>query len=114
MFGYDKSMIDEEGKSAYIYNFKNKDTCPMCVLVELAFDLGGNDMVKDRFGFDYKEHFHGGFGCYWQSMFYAQSYGGEKNVDLEQLKKIAKSNFRVVADFTGDNFFLKEANKAEN
>ena len=67
-------MMDEEGESAHVYNFKDKETCPMCKYVDMVFDHGGDKLVKDRYCFSYKEHFHSAFGCYWQYLFYSATY----------------------------------------
>ncbi len=103
--------MNEDRESAFIYNFKEKQTCPMCHFFDLAFDLGGNKLVKDRFGYDYKEHFHDAFGCYWQYLFYSESYNGNTNVDIDELKKEAKNNFKAMAEITGNNFFFKEVKR---
>lgn len=109
-----EDSMGEDGESARIYNFKDKETCPMCILVEFGFDLGGNNLLKDRFAFDYNEHFHGAIGCYWQWLYYGEVYNSDEEPDLDELKKIAKSNFRLLSDLTGDTFFLKEADTIDD
>ena len=107
--------MSEDRESAHIYNFKNKETCAMCKYVDMVFDHGGEKLVKDRYGFSYKEHFHGAIGCYLQYLYYSQCYDGDliEEPDITELAKIAKSDFRLLADFTGDTFFLKEADRAD-
>ena len=107
--------MNEDGESAHIYNFKDKETCPMCKYVDMVFDHGGDKLVQDRYGFSYKEHFHGALGCYWQYLFYSASYDPDylEDPDADELKLIAISNFRELSDFTGDTFFLKEADRPD-
>jgi len=106
----------EDGESAHIYNFKDKETCPMCKYVDMVFDHGGDKLMKKRYGFIYSEHFHGAIGCYWQYLYYSACYDPDydEDPDLEELKLIAISNFRELSDITGDTFFLKEADRPES
>ena len=105
----------EDGESAHIYNFKDKETCPMCKYVDMVFDHGGDKLVKDRYGFSYNEHFHGALGCYWQYLYYSACYdeSDDEEPDIDELKLIAISNFKLLADVTGDTFFLKEADRPD-
>ena len=109
--------MNEDGESAKVYNFKNKETCPMCKYVDMVFDHGGDKLVKEKYGFNYKEHFHGAIGCYMQYLFYSASYDPDvkdEEIDVDELKKEARSNFRIVGDITGDNFFVKEADRTDD
>jgi len=108
--------MDEEGESAHIFNFKDKETCPMCKYVDMVFDHGGDKLVKERYCFSYIEHFHSAFGCYWQYLFYSASYDPDydDDPDVEEMKLIAISDFKQLSDYTGDLFFLKEANAPES
>ncbi len=107
--------MEEEGESAHIYNFKHKETCPMCKYVDMVFDHGGDKLVKDRYSFSYNEHFHRAFGCYWQYLFYSTTYDPDydDDPDIDELKLIAISDFKALSDYTGDLFFLKEADKTD-